>query len=649
MKLLNAYVIMLLVVYSRGIRGVGEFELQVHQRKYVVGKEVEYYILTGKINDVEYIVKVLANHEELASVIVYKRLDFAKKKGMELLLQHEKNVELEDIEMIHFKEDRPNGKPWQKDNDSVLKLLLNQNYRSLSGEIESYVGNKDVTEEGGKMMQQKNTILYGPPGTGKTYTVAEKALEIVMPQQYKQIMGDRIAVMEAYKKLSEQNRIAFCTFHQSFAYEDFVEGLRSDEEGKFILQDGIFKRICDTATLRETKDVSVYNFDENEIEFYKMSLGGTQEEDGEDIYNYCIDNNCIALGWGGNIDYKGCLDRQAVYEKFYSCNAEDDRVFNVDAINRFKNWMKKDDIIFISEGNHKIRAIAKVIGDYNYIEDSEIRYKHFREVEWLYYGEAIGVDQILKEKVLSQQTIYQFGKIDLNIQQIKRLLTKTKPVNEETDNYVLIIDEINRGNISKIFGELITLIEDDKRIDATNEIKAILPYSKKSFGIPSNLYIIGTMNTADRSISMMDTALRRRFHFEELMPQPNLLPEKVGNIEVQKMLKVLNERIEFLIDRNHTIGHAYFIKENLTFEELVEIMKFKVIPLLQEYFYEDWEKVELVLGGAGKLGDKSYFLTKEEKTAQAIFKTELDYDQTIKKYQLVENPNEQAFLNIYEG
>ena len=131
--------------------------------------------------------------------------------------------------------------------------------------------------------------------------------------------------------------------------------------------------------------------------------------------------------------------------------------------------------------------------------------------------------------------------------------------------------------------------------------------------MPSNIYIIGTMNTADRSISMMDTALRRRFHFEELMPQPSLLREKVGNIEVQRMLKVLNERIEFLIGRNHTIGHAYFMKENLTFEDLVEIMKFKVIPLLQEYFYEDWEKIELVLGGAGKLGDNSYFLTKEEK------------------------------------
>ncbi|MGE7634988.1 AAA family ATPase [Bacillus paramycoides] len=628
---------------------MGEFELQINQRKYVIGKEVEYYILTGKVSDTEYLVKVLVNHEELASIVVYERLEFAKRKGMELLLQHKKNVKLTDVEMIHFKENRPNGKPWQKDSVNVLESLLKQINSSLNEKIDLYAGNNNITEKVNKMMQQKNTILYGPPGTGKTYIVAEKALEIIMPQQYKQIRGNRTAVMEAYKKLSEQNRIAFCTFHQSFAYEDFVEGLRSDEEGNFILQDGIFKRICETATLRETKAVSVYDFDENEIEFYKMSLGGIQEEYGEDIYNYCIENNCVALGWGGNIDYKECLDRQAVYEKFYSCNAEGDRVFNVDAINRFKNWMQKDDIIFISEGNHKIRAIAKVIGDYNYVEDSEIRYKHFREVEWLYYGEAIGVDQILKEKVLSQQTIYQFGKMDLNIQQIKRLLTKTKPVNEETDNYVLIIDEINRGNISKIFGELITLIEDDKRIDATNEIKATLPYSKRSFGIPSNLYIIGTMNTADRSISMMDTALRRRFHFEELLPQPNLLPEKVGNIEVQKMLKVLNERIEFLIDRNHTIGHAYFIKENLTFEELVEIMKFKVIPLLQEYFYEDWEKVELVLGGAGKLGDYSYFLSKEEVDAQTIFKTKLDYDQTIKKYQLVDNPNKQAFLNIYEG
>ena len=626
-----------------------EFELQINQRKYVIGKEVEYYILTGKAHDTEYVVKVLANHEVLASVIVYNRLEFTKRKGMGLLLQHKKNVKLADISMIHFKEDRPSGRPWQKDSDNVLESLLKEINSSFNGKINSYVGNNNIIEKVNKMIQQKNTILYGPPGTGKTYTVAEKALEIIMPQQYQRIRGNRAAVMEAYKKLSEQNRIAFCTFHQSFAYEDFVEGLRSDEEGEFILQDGIFKRICETAILRETKAVSLYDFDENEIEFYKMSLGSTQEDDGEDIYNYCIENNCVALGWGGNIDYKGCLNRQEVHEKFSSSNTGDDRIFNVDAINRFKNWMRQDDIIFISEGNHKIRAIAKRTGEYKYGKDSEIRYKHFREIEWLYYGETIGVDQILKEKVLSQQAIYQFYKDDLNMPQIKRLLTKTKPINEETDNYVLIIDEINRGNISKIFGELITLIEDDKRIDSKNEIKVTLPYSKKVFGIPSNLYIIGTMNTADRSILMIDKALRRRFRFEELMPQPSLLPEKVGDIEVQKMLKVLNERIEFLIDRNHTIGHAYFMKENLTFEDLVEIMKFKVIPLLQEYFYEDWEKIELVLGGSGKRSDNSYFLVNETKDARAIFRGNSQYDQTIKKYELVENPNEKAFLNIYEG
>ncbi|BCC27946.1 AAA family ATPase [Bacillus cereus] len=621
---------------------MNKFELEVKQRGYIIGKEVLFYILIGKIHDTEYVVKVLEHHKEIVSVIIYEKLSLAKRKGVELLLGYNPNVPLEEVEMIHFKEDRPNGKTWQKDSEKVLEELLKQNNKNEECSIV-----KDMM----KMVKDKNTILYGPPGTGKTYTVAEKALEIIMPQQYKKIMGDRTAVMEAYKKLSEQNRIAFCTFHQSFAYEDFVEGLRSDEAGKFILQDGIFKRICEIAKSREKKADAVYDFDKIlfENDFYKMSLGSTLKIGEEDIYKYCIDNKCVALGWGGNIDYKECIDKEEVYKKFYSCNGEDDRGFNVDAIDRFKNGMKLGDIIFVSEGNFKIRAIARIVGDYKYIEDSDIRYKHFRDVEWLYCDGAVDVEKFLWEKGLSHQAIYKFSKGDLNGPQIKQLLTKTKRVNEETDNHVLIIDEINRGNISKIFGELITLIEDDKRIDSKNEIRVTLPYSKKSFGIPSNLYIIGTMNTADRSISMMDTALRRRFHFKELMPQPNLLPEKLGDIEVQKMLKVLNERIEFLIDRNHTIGHAYFIKENLTFEELVGIMKFKVIPLLQEYFYEDWEKVELVLGGAGKLGDNSYFLTKEEKTAQAIFKTELDYDQTIKKYQLVENPNKQAFLNIYEG
>ncbi len=158
--------------------------------------------------------------------------------------------------------------------------------------------------------------------------------------------------------------------------------------------------------------------------------------------------------------------------------------------------------------------------------------------------------------------------------------------------YVSIIDEINRGNISKIFGELITLIEDSKRGTA-----AILPYSQKEFYVPENLYILGTMNTADRSIAMLDTALRRRFDFIEMMPQPKLLGECKG-IDLCEMLMAINERIEYYYDREHAIGHAYFMNKNgsvKSFRELKNIFNTKVIPLLQEYFFDDYEKIKLIL------------------------------------------------------
>ena len=218
---------------------------------------------------------------------------------------------------------------------------------------------------------------------------------------------------------------------------------------------------------------------------------------------------------------------------------------------------------------------------------------------------------------------------------------RQKFFNDSTPKYAIFIDEINRGNISKIFGELITLIEPSKRLGADNEIMVELPYSKEKFGVPSNLYIIGTMNTADRSIALMDTALRRRFEFVEMMPEYDTLNKTIIEaINVGEMLKTINERIEYLYDRDHTIGHAYFINVS-DIKTLANIFKNKILPLLQEYFYDDWEKIRLVLGD-------SQFI-KEKKPANALFKSGTDYINDKILYEIDKEAfyDEQNYLKIY--
>jgi 5-methylcytosine-specific restriction endonuclease McrBC GTP-binding regulatory subunit McrB len=218
---------------------------------------------------------------------------------------------------------------------------------------------------------------------------------------------------------------------------------------------------------------------------------------------------------------------------------------------------------------------------------------------------------------------------------------------------VFIIDEINRGNISKIFGELITLIEDTKREGMEEGVFATLPYSGDKFSVPKNVYIIGTMNTADRSIALMDTALRRRFKFEEMLPDTqvlrNLQADKVVDgemeLDVVEMLETINRRITYLYDREHTIGHAFFtgLKNEPTVSRLSEIFKKSVIPLLQEYFYGDYSKIMLVLGDNGKSVDEHKFILAKEINAGAVFKGDCsDLDIPDYSYEIQET----AFDNI---
>lgn len=477
-------------------------------------------------------------------------------------------------------------------------------------------------------LQALNQILYGPPGTGKTYNTVIKAIEITNPDLIQRDEDGNIenyeVLKEEFDKLKQQGQIEFVTFHQSYSYEEFVEGIKPEipkwnDEGselKYVGKDGIFKNICEHAKPIKVSSIKHQPIDFSNTKVFKMSLGNTLKKE-DDIYEYCISHDVVALGFK-DVDFSDCKTSQDFKDK----DKEDP--WGATALERFVNWMDIGDIIIVSNGNRNFRAIAQVTGNYYYDRTTPIRYSHFRKVEWLYKGEDIYYSKI-NNKVFSQQSIYGYFASskkgtpdynpDLNTQELNNIITG-KVEKEIALPHVLILDEINRGNISKIFGELITLIEEDKR--ETLSVK--LPYSQDNFTVPKNLFIIGTMNTSDRSIASIDIALRRRFKFVEMMPKPEKLvdennqPLMVEDINLQSLLKTINERISYLLDRDHQIGHSYFMNwNNYNMETLVEVWFDEIIPLLNEYFYSDWDKLQVILGAAKEIGSKKSFITKIKK------------------------------------
>ena len=492
-----------------------------------------------------------------------------------------------------------------------------------------------------------NIILYGPPGTGKTYHTAIYAVAICEGIPFEEVENLEYAdILEKYNKLKEQERIAFTTFHQSYGYEEFIEGIRpimeqdysgneiesESDKVEYQIKSGIFKEFCERASIVTTKEEDrEWNLNDNPV-VWKVSLEGAGENETR---KECMQNNHIRIGWD---EYGEDLTKVRDY---YAGG----RI----VLNSFYNKMRKGDIVISCYNSEEIDAIGIIKGDVEWVEEYKY-YRRVRKVEWIAKGLKENILSINGGKSLTLATVYQTG---ISADDVLRIVRKTKykePVQLEKKNYVFIIDEINRGNISKILGELITLIEESKRIGADEAMYAKLPYSGKPFGVPDNVYIIGTMNTADRSIALMDTALRRRFCFEEMMPKPELLKginiEEDGlTINLGNLLKTINERIECLYDREHTIGHAFFTgflgRLEPTVENLGDIFRKSVIPLLQEYFYEDYEKIRLVLGDNAKEENQQFI--KRIKNNTNVFRgsvSEVDFAEY--RYEV----NESAFEDI---
>lgn len=439
--------------------------------------------------------------------------------------------------------------------------------------------------------RRKNVVLYGAPGTGKTYDVPELAVRLCDPA-FMAAEPSREEIVSRYNQLKTEKRIAFTTFHQSLDYEDWIEGLRpvvnENNQVTYEIESGIFKKLCEEAERPVVKDKQV-GISDNAV-VWKVSLAGTGDNN---VRRECMENNHIRIGWDG---YGPVISDETDWSVY---NGEGKQILDA-----YINKMKIGDIVMSCYSSQTIDAIGVVVSDYEF-EDKFPNYKRVRRVNWLVKNINENIVEMNDGKTMTLGTVYRLNSITLD--NVKSILEKydTSSKMEENDKaYVMVIDELNRGNVSKVFGELITLLEADKRKGRINAESVVLPYSKKAFHIPNNVYLIATMNTADRSLGSLDYAIRRRFAF---------IAEKPFGLEVEGFNEELFELVSSLFVKNFDeykesgwdqtmklepadtlseeykpedvwIGHSYFLMQDEEGEDNTSNrLLYEIIPLLEEY------------------------------------------------------------------
>ena len=439
--------------------------------------------------------------------------------------------------------------------------------------------------------RRKNIVLHGAPGTGKTYDIPELAVRLCDPS-FMSKGRSREEIVKRYNQLKDDERLTFTTFHQSLDYEDWIEGLRpvvnETSQVTYEIEDGVFKRLCEAAE-RSKLDGNQYGISPD-ADVWKVSLKRTGDND---VRKDCMENDYIRIGWD---EYGDDISDET------DGSSRNDKGKKI--LNAYINKMKVGDIVMSCYSSKEIDAIGVITGDYRY-DESLPAYKRIRPVHWLIKGKRENIVETNDGKEMVESTVYHLRSISLG--DVEAILEKYGVFIEQKEDdkpYIMVIDELNRGNVSKVFGELITLLEADKRKGSKNEESVKLPYSKKSFHVPDNVYLIATMNTADRSLGSLDYAIRRRFAF---------IAERPIGLEDDRFNAELFEKVSRLFVKNFDeykasgwdatmrllpadtlsdeykpedvwIGHSYFLmRDEEGVDNTRERILYEVIPLLEEY------------------------------------------------------------------